>query len=115
MNLQLQQALQILKQKRDQLMGNIDQMGQQMMTPQGRQEGMDLAMKMVTGGMTMPKTSLANEALYGQRDKIARLLNPKNLGYIRRSNKRRKYNTRLVFPFKYSETYRKRKRYSRES
>jgi len=64
-------------------MGNIDQMGQQMMTPQGRQEGMDLAMKMVTGGMTMPKTSLANEALYGQRDKIARLLNPKNLGYIR--------------------------------
>src|SRR3990167_9806305 len=52
MNPQLQQALQLLKQKRDQMMGGISQMNQQMQTPQGQQQGLDLAMKMVMGGMT---------------------------------------------------------------
>ena len=40
-------------------------------------------MKMVMGGLASPKISLANEALYSQRDKVANLLNPKNLEYIR--------------------------------
>lgn len=88
MNPQMQQALQMLKQKRDQMMGNVKN-DFSMMTDPSRQEeadkmGMNMAMKMITGGVTMPATgpSLNNPALYGQRDQIGRILNPKTIQYL---------------------------------
>ena len=49
MNPQLQQALQILREKRDQIMKGVQNT---YTNPLTNQQGMDMAMKMVMGGMT---------------------------------------------------------------